>query len=484
MAAHSNGTGTGTSLFTPDRIAPLFPGAERAALAAHLPLVLAALAEQGLGDPLMALMALATIRAETGGFVPIDEQVSSWNTPADGPPYALYDDRDDLGNQGPGDGAAYRGRGFVQLTGRDNYRRHGERLGLDLLARPELANEADTAARLLASFLKEREPRIRAALADGDLAAARRAVNGGSHGLEAFASAWRAGESLLQGRPAPSHGQPVGATIPACDTGLIRGLSEQVLAELHRLRPGLLARIDHPLIRVSGAHNNPWLQRRALQALVRAVEERGQILQINSALRTPMQQYVLHQQYLRQLCGVMAAAPPPRSNHNSGLAIDIDDAQAWRPLLERHGWRWIGAFDPVHFDYTGGGEELGALQVRAFQELWNRHHPEAPLAVDGLWGPATALACDRSPAAGFGNGPLLRRGMLGVEVAQLQQSLRQVLDLSPRELAADGQFGPATEAAVRRFQERQGLEADGIAGPLTLAELARGTHQPGGPPGG
>ncbi|MDI9406175.1 MAG: peptidoglycan-binding protein [Chitinophagaceae bacterium] len=256
-----------------------------------------------------------------------------------------------------------------------------------------------------------------------------------------------------------------------------------MLAELHRLRPGLLARIDHPLIRVSGAHNNPWLQRRALQALVRAVEERGQMLQINSALRTPMQQYVLHQQYLRQLCGVMAAAPPPRSNHNSGLAIDIDGAQAWRPLLERHGWRWIGAFDPVHFDYTGGGEELGALQVRAFQELWNRHHPEAPLAVDGLWGPATALACDRSPAAGFGNGPLLRRGMLGVEVAQLQQSLRQVLDLTPRELAADGQFGPATEAAVRRFQERQGLEADGIAGPLTLAALARGTHQPRGPGG-
>ena len=475
MGANSN---TSTSLFTPDRVAPLFPGTDRAALETHLPLVLAALAEQGLEDPLMALMALATIRAETGGFVPIDEQVSAWNTPADGPPYALYDDRDDLGNQGPGDGAAFRGRGFVQLTGRDNYRRHGKRLGLDLLARPALANEPRTAARLLASFLKEREPRIRAALASGDLAAARRAVNGGSHGLDAFASAWRAGETLLRGRPAPARGQQVGATIPACDTGLIRGLSEQVLAELHRLRPGLLARIDHPLIRVSGAHNNPWLQRRALQALVRAVEERGQLLHINSALRTPMQQYVLHQQYRRQLCGVMAAAPPPHSNHNSGLAIDIADAQTWKPVLERHGWRWIGAFDPVHFDYTGGGDDLGALQVEAFQELWNRHHPEAPLAADGLWGPATALACDRSPAAGFGNGPLLRRGMLGVEVGQLQQSLRQVLDLSSDQLTADGHFGPATEAAVRRFQEQRGLEVDGIAGPATLAALARLSGQP------
>ena len=466
------------SLFTPSRVAALFPGASRSAIEAHLPLVLEALAEQGLDDPWMVLMALATIRAETAGFQPLEESVSAWNTPADGPPYALYDDRDDLGNRGPGDGAAFRGRGFVQLTGRDNYRRYGERLGLDLLSRPEQANEPRTAARLLAAFLQSHESRIRAALAVDDLAAARRAVNGGSHGLDAFASAWRAGESLLRGQPATARHQQVGATIPACDTGLIRGLSEQVLDQLHRQRPGLLARIEHPLIRISGAHINPWLQRRALEALLRAVEERGQPLQINSALRTPMQQYVLHQQYRRHLCGVMAAAPPPHSNHNSGLAIDIEDAQAWRPVLERHGWRWIGAFDPMHFDYTGGGEDLGGLQVQAFQELWNRHHPEAPLAVDGLWGPATALACDRAPSAGFGSGVILRRGMLGVEVGQLQLQLRQALGLSAEQLAADGHFGPATEAAVMRFQEEQGLGVDGIAGPATLAALARTTGRP------
>jgi hypothetical protein len=462
------------SLFTPERVAALFPGARREAIEAHLPLVLEALAAEGLADPPMVLAALATIRAETAGFLPIDEAVSAWNTPPDGPPYSLYDHRADLGNRGPGDGAAYRGRGFVQLTGRDNYRRIGQRLGIDLEANPELAQEPRTAARILAAFLRQQEPRLRAALASDDLAAARRVVNGGSHGLEAFTSAYRAGQALLPATPAPAipRSQQVGATIPACDTGLIHGLSQQVLERLNQRRPGLLQRLDHPLLQVSGAHNNPWLQRGAAEALVRAVEERGVPLRLNSVLRTPMQQYLLHQQYLRGLCGVMAAAPPPHSNHNSGLAIDIDDAQVWRPVLERHGWRWIGAFDPMHFDYLGGGEDLGALQVQAFQELWNRHHPEVPLAVDGLWGPATAAAVDRSPSAGFGNDPILRRGMLGAAVAELQTRLRQALGLTPGQLASDGHFGPATEAAVQRFQQQRGLEPDGIAGPLTLAALA------------
>ena len=88
----------------------------------------------------------------------------AWNTPADGPPYALDDHRDDLGNRGAGDGGAYRARGFVQLTGRDNDARYARRLEPDLISHPELANEPRTAARVLAAFLKDREPRIQAAL--------------------------------------------------------------------------------------------------------------------------------------------------------------------------------------------------------------------------------------------------------------------------------------------------------------------------------
>jgi hypothetical protein len=138
----------------------------------------------------------------------------------------------------------------------------------------------------------------------------------------------------------------------------------------------------------------------------------------------------------------------------------------------------------MHFDYTGGGDDLGALQVQVFQELWNEHHPEAPLDVDGLWGPATAAAVDRSPTDGFGRPPILRRGMLGVEVGQLQGLLRQALTLSPQQLATDGHYGPATEAAVMAFQQQNDLAVDGIAGPDTLAALQRATglsaHRPVG----
>ena len=61
-----------------------------------------------------------------------------------------------LGNVKPGDGEKYHGRGFVQLTGRDNYRMAGEALGIDLLHKPELAAKPEVAAKIAVWYWQTR----------------------------------------------------------------------------------------------------------------------------------------------------------------------------------------------------------------------------------------------------------------------------------------------------------------------------------------
>jgi peptidoglycan L-alanyl-D-glutamate endopeptidase CwlK len=186
------------SQLTPAVCARMFPAASRANIEKYLPLLRRALVERGLVDKAMILMALATVRAESGSFDPISEAPSPYNTELPGRPFNKYDWRQDLGNMGPPDGARFKGRGFIQLTGRKNYRLYGALLGYDLLGNPELANAPQPAAQILAAYLKQNEPSIRSALAAADLAAARKIVNGGLNGLNDFKSAYLSGLLLIR----------------------------------------------------------------------------------------------------------------------------------------------------------------------------------------------------------------------------------------------------------------------------------------------
>src|SRR5262245_10083147 len=85
--------------------AELFPFTPLQAIRRHLPGVLAGLCQAGLVDKPMLLVALATIRAESEGFAPVEELVSRFNTSPDGDPFDLYDHRRDLGNLGRPDGS-------------------------------------------------------------------------------------------------------------------------------------------------------------------------------------------------------------------------------------------------------------------------------------------------------------------------------------------------------------------------------------------
>lgn len=171
-------------------VAPAFPGAMLADIGLYLPHVLRALQEARLEAPRIVAYALATIAAETAGFKPLSEGISKYNTTDRARPFHRYDGRKNLGNTQPGDGARFRGRGFVQLTGRYNYTKYGERIGVDLLNSPEAANHAAIAAQILAVFIADREFAILEALGNHHLATARKLVNGGTHGLDRFTKAY------------------------------------------------------------------------------------------------------------------------------------------------------------------------------------------------------------------------------------------------------------------------------------------------------
>ena len=60
-----------------------------------------------------------------------------------------------MGNDEPGDGYKYRGRGFIQITGKKNYAFYGKQIGVDLVKNPEMANDPIIAAKIAALFVKQ-----------------------------------------------------------------------------------------------------------------------------------------------------------------------------------------------------------------------------------------------------------------------------------------------------------------------------------------
>jgi predicted chitinase len=91
-----------------------------------------------------------------------------------------YEGRLDLGNTNPGDGRRFKGRGFVQITGRTNYTKWGKRLGLDLVGKPEIASRPDVAAQIL--VLGMRDGSFTSLKLDdfigGDFVSSRKIING------------------------------------------------------------------------------------------------------------------------------------------------------------------------------------------------------------------------------------------------------------------------------------------------------------------
>lgn len=193
-------------------VSKLFPYTRTSNIAGNLPYVTAALAAFGLTDANMISVALGTIRAETEGFVPIAELPSHFNTLPGQAAFSAYESR--LGNKKPGDGARYRGRGYVQLTGRGNYEKFGKALDISLLDNPDSACAPEVAACLLAAYLDANREKLSRALAKDDLKAARKVVNGGNHGLERFSDTFRMAQKAWAAAAKPLVGARAKAAAP------------------------------------------------------------------------------------------------------------------------------------------------------------------------------------------------------------------------------------------------------------------------------
>jgi murein DD-endopeptidase MepM/ murein hydrolase activator NlpD len=116
--------------------------------------------------------------------------------------------------------------------------------------------------------------------------------------------------------------------------------------------------------------------------------------------------------------------------------------------------------------YDGAVDGLkGPETARAIRVVQQR----AKITVDGVVGPQTRKALGPLGRPGLGTRSL-RSGMRGWDVASLQ--FRLALHGFPSG-TFDGDFGPRTDAAVRRYQRWAGLTSDGEVGPATTLSLAR-----------
>lgn len=94
----------------------------------------------------------------------------------------VYAGRNGNGAESTSDGFRFRGRGPIQITGRSNYARCGQALGLPLIEQPDLLTDPDVGARAAAWYWTDRKI---GPLADAnDIEAVTRKINGGTHGLD------------------------------------------------------------------------------------------------------------------------------------------------------------------------------------------------------------------------------------------------------------------------------------------------------------
>ena len=196
------------------------------------------------------------------------------------------------------------------------------------------------------------------------------------------------------------------AAARSCSTSSVDGLSRQIIAQARCNDADAFAPMPSRPNLETGGHIFLYLEVHARDRLLKVLKDHpDRTMKVHSALRTVAQQYLLSRWSNGKKCGIQLATPPGESNHETGLALDIGSPGDWRPALEEQGFKWLGAIDRVHFDFKGAGAASHeGLDVLAFQQLWNKNHPDDTIPESGHYGAPTEIRLKKSPASGFPQG--------------------------------------------------------------------------------
>ncbi|WP_430332457.1 glycoside hydrolase family 19 protein [Rhodococcus sp. ACT016] len=156
---------------TLDELVGIVPQVSPQQLAGYVAPLNEALAKAGIDTPVRKAAFIAQLVVESDSFRTFEEYASG----------RAYEGRSDLGNFAPGDGERYKGRGAIQVTGRDNYQSVSNYLGIDFIAHPELMATPENAFETAAWYWQSRN--LNAVSDTGSIESVSRIVNGGTNGL-------------------------------------------------------------------------------------------------------------------------------------------------------------------------------------------------------------------------------------------------------------------------------------------------------------
>lgn len=123
------------------------------------------------------------LRAVFGKYFPNEESAEEYARQPERIANRVYANRMNNGNEASGDGWRYRGRGLIQLTGKENYTKCGSGIGIDLVNSPEeLAENPDIAVKASCWYWDSRN--LNKYADQDDIKAVTKRINGGYNGLE------------------------------------------------------------------------------------------------------------------------------------------------------------------------------------------------------------------------------------------------------------------------------------------------------------